>query len=628
MCGINGIFTGACSPEDLNRVMQMNDKLSHRGPNGQGTWQHGEVTLGHARLSIIDLSDAGGQPMTAHNNRYGLVFNGEIYNYRELKKIILADFPETKFLSETDSEVLLYACIYYKEKALSMLNGMFAFAFYDAECHELFVARDRMGIKPFYYFVNHNCFVFSSEIRALLASGIPERKLNTTALSDYFRYNTVHAPKTLISNVYMLMPGHYMKIKHKQALLPECYWNAGKIFTKTERVSREEVLYNVQHLFGEAVQRRLVSDVPFGAFLSGGIDSSAVVAMMSQYSEKPVSTFSVTFEEEQFSEAKYARMVAEKYGTKHHEIRLTPADFLRELPYAMQATDHPSNDGPNTFVVSKATRMAGITMALSGLGGDELFAGYPVFNHALNFSKLSWLGNIPHMFRKSMADLMTISGKKTSLLKLAELLRQKEINFPSFYAGSRKLFSEDYLQTLTKNLFPSANAVEEIARQAATCFPDNKHLLSRVSYAEMYSYMQHVLLRDTDQMSMAVALEVRVPFLDYTLVEYVLGLEDSYKMPSTPKKLLVDALGDKLPPEIVHRPKMGFTLPWKHWLKNELHDFASAQIHALGKMEFVHAPELDSLFKDFLDDRPHATWSRIWHLVSLNHWLETNQISV
>lgn len=628
MCGINGIFSGASSPADLSSVMQMNEKLRHRGPNGQGTWQKDALTLGHVRLSIIDLSDAGSQPMTAHNNRYGLVFNGEIYNYRELKKIILTDFPDTVFRSETDSEVLLYACIYYKEKALSMLNGMFAFAFYDAESQELFVARDRMGIKPFYYFENGPQFVFSSEIRALLASGIPERKINTKALSDYFRYNTVHAPQTLIKDVYMLMPGHYIKIRQGQAWQPVCYWNAGKNYTNSEHTSREEVLYNVQKLFGESVQRRLVSDVPFGAFLSGGIDSSAVVAMMSQYSRQAVSTFSVTFEEEQFSEAKYARMVAEKYGTKHHEIKLTPADFLQELPYAMQATDHPSNDGPNTYVVSKATRMTGITMALSGLGGDELFAGYPVFSHAQSFSKLSWLGSLPHSLRKSFAAMLSVSGKKNSLLKLAELMRQKEINFPVFYAGSRKLFSEDYLKLLTKNIFPAENAVEEIARQAMFGFPDNEHLLSRVSYAEMYSYMQHVLLRDTDQMSMAVALEVRVPFLDYTLVEYVLGLEDVYKMSSTPKKLLVDALGDKLPQEIVNRPKMGFTLPWKHWLKNELHGFALDQIQALGKKDFANATALDTLFKDFMEDKHHATWSRIWHLVSLNHWLETNQISV
>jgi len=627
MCGINGLFAAGSGRNDLPRVQAMNARLKHRGPDDSGTWQHGALTLGHVRLSIIDLSAAGHQPMCSADGRYALVFNGEIYNFRDIRKKIDREHPGIIYKSETDSEVLLYACILYGTEAIHLLNGMFAFAFYDTLTGELLLVRDRLGIKPLYYFSDGKHLVFSSEIRALLASGIPEKKLNHKALSDYFRYNTVHAPQTLVQGVQLLLPGHYMHVSPNLQTTQTCYWDAGTNASKHASVKREEAVEQVKHLLGEAVKRRLVADVPFGAFLSGGIDSSAIVALMSNSSSTPVSTFSVTFDDAAFSEAKYSRMIADKYGTRHTEIRLRPDDFLQDLPDAMNAMDHPGNDGPNTFVVSRATRKAGITMALSGLGGDELFAGYPVFTRALTFSRLQWLNALPAGLRKAIASTLHSFANKPALNKLAELLSQEELHFPAFYAGSRKLFNEEFLQTLTRGVFPAENVVEDIARRAQAHFPDKGHILSRVSYAEMYSYMQHVLLRDTDQMSMAVALEVRVPFLDYTLVEYVMGLSDDIKYPSSPKKLLVDALGDMLPHELVHRPKMGFTLPWKHWLKNELHTLTVEQLTALSKRSFADVKNIQGLMDDFMQDKPQATWSRIWHLVALNHWMETNGIS-
>jgi asparagine synthase (glutamine-hydrolysing) len=331
----------------------------------------------------------------------------------------------------------------------------------------------------------------------------------------------------------------------------------------------------------------------------------------------------VNFDESEFSEAQYAKVIAKKYHTKHHEIKLSPEDFLKQLPEALNAMDHPSGDGPNTYVVSKATKQAGITMALSGIGGDELFAGYDVFKRMTELQKKSWLNALPVFVRKAGGSILRARKNTVGNHKVAELLGQPQINFKSAYPLNRTVYTRRELNNLLHDSDPFGR-IDEIVSSAVQI---ENHLLSTVSICEIETYLQNTLLRDTDQMSMAVALEVREPFLDYKLIEFVLSVNDQYKYPNTPKKLLVDSLGDLLPPEVVNRPKMGFTLPWQQWLKADLKSFCEKNIFELSERDFCNNAGIRNLWTRFLNNDPNVKWSRIWHLVVLNNWMAANNIN-
>ena len=466
--------------------------------------------------------------------------------------------------------------------------------------------------------------MFSSEIRSLLSSQLIPKKLDENSLSDYLRYQTVHAPNTIVKGVKMLMPGHYIKASTDKVTIHN-YWSlTGNISNASAGKSYDEVCKEVNNLLTKSVERRLIADVPFGAFLSGGIDSSAIVGLMSKVSSEKVKTFSVVFDESEFSEAKYAQLIAKKFNTDHHEIKLSPADFLEQLPNALKAMDHPSGDGPNTYVVSKVTKEAGITMALSGLGGDELFAGYDVFKRTLELNNKKWLNALPLFMRGAGGSILKTAKPGIASDKVAEFIKQAKLNFNSYYPLSRQVLMDDQILKLVNTQQLTANRVSEIINELQIA--DSKFQISQVTIAEISTYMQNVLLRDSDQFSMAHALEVRVPFIDYTLVEYVLGIPDKYKSVASPKKLLVDALGDMLPPEIVNRPKMGFTFPWKLWVKNELKSFCEQKMISLSRRKFFNEKGIINLWNDFLADNPRISWSRIWYLVVLENWLQENGI--
>lgn len=626
MCGITGIFSSRIPEENRKKmVTAMNSAIAHRGPDNEGIWTENECTLGHRRLSIIDLSIESNQPFLSSDKRYVIVYNGELYNYKELKLQLQrsaqgeATLPYF-FKTNSDTEVVLAAFIKWGPKCLDLFNGMFAFAIYDRENKEVFVARDPMGVKPLYYSYSDEGFAFSSELRAILKSGIRRFTINHSVLPEYAMYQTVMAPNTIIKGIKVLLPGHYMHLS-AQGLVSKQYFDITQI-AATPEMPYNDICKRVAELLGASVQRRMVSDVPFGAFLSGGIDSSAVVGLMSSVSTERINTFNISFDESEFSEAQYARVIAKKFGTIHHEIKLRPADFLSQLPEALAATDHPGGDGPNTYIVSKATKNAGITMALSGIGGDELFAGYPVFNHMQRLSQKSWLDKTPHFLRLLAGGAIELKGRHVSAMKTAELLKQKDINFLTAYPRVRSLFTEKQLQHIIAG--NPYSAYENLLREVPQY--ENK-LITSVSVAEIKSYLQNVLLRDADQMSMAVALEVREPFLDKHLVQFVLSLKDETKMPVSPKKLLVDSLGDLLPKEIVNRPKMGFTLPWQHWLKSELSSFVDHQLSELNSKSLFEKGSVIELWKRFQKDDPLISWSRIWHLATLNHWLDTNNVT-
>jgi len=620
MCGITGIY-GMSSGQSSSSIRLMNNAISHRGPDDEGYYVDEQVALGHRRLAIIDLSPAGHQPMHSNDGNLEIAFNGEIYNFNDVKKLLTG----YAFKSGSDTEVILAAYQQWGKDCLHHLNGMFAFAIWDKAKQELFIARDRLGIKPVYYFSKDKMFLFSSEIRALLQSGIVPRKINRRVIHEYFTYQTIHAPETFINNVFMLMPGHCMTI-NTSGINIERYWHIveNTDFSSSGK-SYREVCEDINKLFFDAVNRRLISDVPFGAFLSGGIDSSAVVGAMSRIHSQPVKTFTIAFDESDFSEAKFAKLIADKFKTDHHEFLLKPEEFLNQLPEAMNALDHPSGDGPNSYIVSKITRQAGVTMALSGLGGDELFAGYPVFKRTELLYQKSWLWKLPLPLRQLLGKLITALKKDTASIKLQQLLLSPDASLQYSFPVSRQISNAQQLSLFIEEKFNGIDAVKEIIKElnkSSAGLP----LFSQVSAAEISSYMQNVLLRDTDQMSMAVALEVRVPFLDYKLVEYVMGVNDEYKNPVYPKKLLVDSLGDLLPDEVVHRKKMGFVFPWERWLKKELHAFCGDRIYALADRGFMNKEALTDRWQSFNEGKPGVRWLDIWLCVVLEHWLEKNNI--
>ena len=621
MCGINGIYNANGLENGQALIQPMNDAIAHRGPNSDGVFtDQQQVALGHRRLSIIDLSDAGQQPFFSSDKNLVMVFNGEVYNFQEIKAEI-GDYP---YQSGTDTEVILAAYQKWGKDCLKKFNGMFAFAVWNKQTEELFLVRDRLGIKPLYYYQKDKQLVFSSEIRGLLASGIVPKKLSQEGLVDYLRYQTVHAPNSILQDVKMLPPAHFMHIK-EGAVQIGSYWNAKEDYEHNLPTSYEAVKSEVKNRFFKAVERRLVADVPFGAFLSGGIDSSAVVGAMSQISSLPVRTFSVTFDEAEFSEAKFAQMVADKFNTEHTEIRLTPDYFLEELPLALASIDHPSGDGPNSYIVSKVTKQAGVTMALSGLGGDELFAGYDVFKRVLSLQSKQWLGKVPSAFRQLAGWGLQKARPSVASDKIASLLQQGDLGITGAYPITRQVLLENSIKALLTFSGLPENAVSQKAK--AHRF-NGLPILSQVSVLEMETYMQNVLLRDTDQMSMASALEVRVPFLDHELVELALGISDQFKYPATPKKLLIESLGDLLPSEVVNRPKMGFTLPWATWLKTTLKDFAQERLESLaGRSAFQEKALLD-LWSAFLQGNPSVTWSRLWPLIVLEDWMQKHGIEI
>ncbi len=617
MCGIAGIIGLKDKSVAHKKIALMTESLKHRGPDATGVFVDEEIALGHLRLSIIDLSETANQPFFDSSNRYSIIFNGEIYNYREVKKS-LPDYP---FRTNSDTEVILAAFEKYGADCLSLLNGMFAFAIWDRDRRELFAARDRLGVKPFYYAQTADgTFIFASEIRAILNSQLIPRKLNNNGIYDYLMYQSVYAPETIVENIFQLPAGDFGMFSHGR-FKTRPFWRIEKSPLEKITDDPDTIKKQVKELLLNSVEQRMISDVRLGAFLSGGIDSSAVVALMSEVSTQPVETFSIAFGEKEFDESPFSDRIAEQYKTKHTKIFLTAGDFLKQLPEALKAADSPSGDGVNTYVVSKATKKSGIKVALSGLGGDELFAGYPNF---LKWYKTytSLLSNIPHFFRKPFAMALANSGN-SKYQRVGDIVSAKKINLSGVYPMFRQVMSQQIIGDLYKNGHHE-NSIQKILRdreREIEKFP----VLSQFSIAELLGYTQNVLLKDTDQFSMASALEVREPFFDYKLVEYVLRIPDEIKYPKYPKSLLVESIYPMLPDEIVHRPKMGFVLPFDKWMRNELKDFCQNRLENLAEREIFDSHRLLQKWSDFQTGKNGVLWSHLWHLVVLTEWLENNK---
>jgi asparagine synthase (glutamine-hydrolysing) len=614
MCGISAIVHPKGELQVRSILEGMNAAMTHRGPDAGGFFTNKHIGLGHRRLSIIDTEQSANQPMRSSNNNWIIVFNGEIYNYVELKANELQDVT---FKTASDTEVILELFQRYGIECLSKLKGMFAFVIHNIETHDTFVVRDRYGMKPLYFSMQKNgCFI-ASEIRSLLASDSIPRKLNRVALEEYIETQTVCAPNTLIENVQLLEAGHYLHFKENETT-KHCYYRllADTSYELTDKKSTQELLRSTLR---ESVVQHMRADVPFGAFLSGGIDSSLLVGLMSEVRSEKINTFQISFEEEAFDERKYAQLVAKKFGTDHHEINLSAKAFLQDIPSAVASIDFPSGDGPNTYAVSKATKEAGLTVAISGLGGDELFAGYPVFQYMQSIEK-SFLLKLSYPLRKSASTLLNTISPSRSLRKKAELLGLPNANLASAFPLVRNVWKANELISRTIKHF-------EIENNFNFIFEKQAPLLNRVSAAEIESYMQHVLLRDSDQMSMAHSLEIRVPFLDHQVVELATHLSNDLKNPTSPKKFLTETFAEILPEEVVNRKKMGFTLPWSVWMKNELRDFTEQGFHVLYEQGVVNEKALRKAWSQFLLGSEERSFISFWHLSVLGHWMKNNRIT-
>ncbi len=621
MCGIAGIISVGKALSFTDKIIFMNKALKHRGPDNHSDWKNNDILLAHSRLSIIDLSAQAHQPFFSADKRFILVFNGEIYNYHQIRLKIIQEIKNVKFKTNSDTEVILEAYKAYGKNCLKLFNGMFAFAIWDIEKKELFAARDRMGEKPFYFHHFDSTFIFASEINSILESGLVERKINKNALYDYLNYQTAFAPMTMVNLVYQLMPGEFLEFKNN-VVYKEIYWKPEVV---KEDVSEEKCSFKIKSLFEESIKLRMVADVEVGAFLSGGIDSSAIVAQMSEISSQKIHTFSVIFGEKDYSEEKYSELIANRFNTNHHSLTVNSADFLNELPAILKATDSPGGDGPNTYIVAKATRKTGIKVALSGVGGDELFAGYPVFKQAVKFRKQILLRKSPKFLRSFTGSLYHGLKKNSTSLKLKRILTEEKLTEAEFYAHSRQLFSNSESISIIGEFNKMNSSVKKMASAIFKQY-DSAHLLSAISICEMQTYLQNILLRDGDQMTMAHALEVRAPFLDHHLIQYVLSVNDKEKYPHTPKQLFTKAMGDLLPKEIINRKKMGFVFPWKDWMKNELFLFCDEKINDLSERSIFNKEAVLKLWNSFIKNDKTVTWTMLWHLVSLEVWMQTHRI--
>jgi asparagine synthase (glutamine-hydrolysing) len=622
MCGINGIYQFSGLKINPNVIAKMNDTIIHRGPDAEGVYHDDFVLLGHRRLSIIDVTSAANQPMTDSSNRFVIVFNGEIYNFNALK----SQLSEYQFKTHSDTEVVLAAYIKWGKQCVQHFDGMFAFAVWDKQNHSLFIARDRLGIKPLYYVLDNDKIIFSSAIKSILNSDLIDRKINQDALVDYLRFQTVHAPFTIVDELYMLEPGQYMFFNDDKQEL-KTYWHPTTHF-KSVHDSKSQIEVEISDILSKSVEQRMIADVPFGAFLSGGIDSSIIVGLMAEKHNQKIDTFSVVFNENEFSEAKYARLIADKFKTNHHEINLSVDEFKDLIPTAMKFYDHPSGDGLNTYVVSKKTAEQGVKMALSGLGGDELFGGYPVFHQIPNLQSKKWLASFPNYARKYVGIINHIIKGDVASSKIREILKQEYFDTEFIYQFSRQSLLDDQIKRILNKRPLPKNKVFDLSHELIGYNTNGWQLppLSRISVVEMMTYMQNTLLRDVDQMSMANSLEVRVPFLDHHLVEYVLGINDTVKNPDSYKKLLVDSFKNLLPSEIYNRPKMGFVLPYEKWMKGDLQAFCKEYLNEIKNISYINAKSIDKLWSDFIKGSKRVGWSRIWHLVTLGHWIKENKI--
>jgi len=622
MCGIAGIFAPTLSPDTREQALaRMVKRMHHRGPDDTGKHTQGPLTFGMARLAIFDPAN-GHQPMFSDDGRYALIFNGAIYNYRELREELIA--RGHRFRTECDTEVLLACYREYGAAALPRLRGMFAFAVWDAAEQRLFVARDALGIKPLYYArLPQRGLIFASELNALRASGLLTMEIDPLSVGEYLAWFSVPAPRTIYQGVANLPPGRLLEIRSDGRLQTRSWWQLpAPQQPAREARSYAEFTRGLRAELEDSVRAHRLADVPVGAFLSGGMDSTAIVGLMSRLTPGRLKTFSLVFEDPAYSERASARLAAETFGTEHHEEVLTGAKIAADLPAILAAYDQPTGDGINTWYASRMARQGGVTVALSGLGGDELFGGYPSFRVLPRLNRLLPLWQqLPASLRNRIVGALRRRGSTRSR-KLADFLQYSR-DLHELASLQRRVVPENVrlsllnpeARTLAERLGPNHPMLDDFT---AELLGADSHQI--ISAWELRTYMADVLLRDSDVFSMAHSLELRVPFVDTKLLAWLWPQPRAFKYdPVEPKRALADAVADLIPAAIRHRPKQGFSLPFPIWMRRELRPFLEDCFSpaTLAHCPWLNAQAAQQLWRDYLSGNDTRAWSRVWSLAVL-----------
>jgi len=632
MCGICGKLSNSGNGVSRDLLLRMCRTLKHRGPDDEVTWViskpgFGSVGLGHTRLSIIDLSSAGRQPITNEDKSLRLVFNGEIYNYRRLREALKKNGH--RFSSKTDSEVILHQ---YEEdgiRCLDKLNGMFAFALWDNRKNRLYLCRDRLGIKPLVYYWDGATLVFASEIKSILTDAGIKKEMDWTALGLYLNLSYVPSPRTIYKHIRKLQPGNYL-IAENGSVTTHQYWDVAGCDSPHANV--DSFSFQKKQLFdlvNTSVQRRLISDVPLGAFLSGGIDSSIVVGLMARNMDRPVKTFSIGYEDlPLYDETAYAKEVADFHGTDHHEFKLNYRDVLDIVPAVLDSLDEPFSDSSvfPTYIVSQKTRQE-VTVALAGDGADELFAGYRKYMGEYWFQYYS---RLPNVVKKSIVPILIHALPDSRNSRLTEKLRRAK----KFLTGAhgrledrmlawKEIFSPDACRKLLNpDIFVKASfgtAPNVIAGYLDRYAGDT---VNKMLYLDVKDSLPDDMLNKVDRMSMQNALEVRVPFLDHEVVEFIFRIQGDKKLHRGKRKyILLEAFKDLLPETIQKRPKWGFEVPISAWLKKELrflvNDYLSES--CIKEQGIFDYRSVNDLIQRYLTGKSDTSW-QIWNLIVFEYW--------
>lgn len=623
MCGIAGKLSFGKTLVTEANITQMTDAIAHRGPDDSGSYlsKDKKVGLGQRRLSIIDLSPAGHQPMN-FGGRYWIVFNGEIYNYQEKREALLAD--GVHFVSQTDTEVILALYDRYKEKCVDHLRGMFAFAIYDEKEQTLFCARDRVGKKPFKYYADQHTFMFGSELKAILTQPEYKKEVDYTAIHHYLTLQYVPAPMTGFKNLKKLEPGHYLLVDVKTGKIKKHqYWRLdySQKLDQTEEAWKEQIIDKLD----ESVRLRMIADVPLGAFLSGGIDSSAVVGLMSKHSSTPVKTFSIGFKEQSHNELPYARIVAEKFKTDHTEFIVEP-QAIDILPMLVRQYEEPYADSSAlaTYYVSKMTREH-VTVALNGDGGDENFAGYgrySVQQFGLMYDKFRLLNQYATL---PATRLLANTIKTTLTNRMRQFAESATDDYRTRYVDYICYFSNDMKAKLYDETFKNKVWDNDTYQLIAKKFDEAKTSDKRdqTLYADFTTYLPDDLLVKVDIATMTVALEGRSPFLDHELLELTAKIPFGLKLrgANDKKYILKKALEGLVPNEVMYRPKMGFGVPIEHWFRGQLNDYIKDIL--LSEKAASRGIFDQAAIRSLIDEHANTKINhahRLWALLTLELW--------
>lgn len=623
MCGIAGIVLKQnVESIDLSEALKrMANSMSHRGPDDEGLFitREGRAGLVSRRLAVRDLSASGHMPMHGADGRVSITYNGEIYNAGSLRTAL--ESQGCVFRSGTDTEVILHGYVKWGKDVVHKLRGMFAFAVLDQRGDPmLLLSRDHMGVKPLYHAQSDLGFVFASELKTILAAGFVSHEVSSAGLVGYLTLGSVPNPHTIYRDISALPPASLLQVDLRTLAGAPCtYWSLPTNTVK--ETSFDEAVVRVRQQLAEVVGMRMVSDVPIGAFLSGGLDSSSVVTLMHEATNTSIRTCSMVFEESAYSEKSYSRDVAKLIDADHYERVITAGDLSREFDNILAAMDQPSNDGVNTYFASQTARHAGLTVALSGLGGDELFGGYPntFFQVPKVYKALQITSQIPGGSALMHSAIRNLSGQN-GWLRIADAL-QMPVSPSNAYLSRRGFFSRSEVQSLVSpdiwnEALKTFDPIRHVEQNAGTA--PNGEFFNWIARAELRTYTHHQLLRDTDIMSMVHSLEVRVPFLDHVLVESMLQLSQGIKMQnnSGPKPLLSAAMKDALPRIVLNRKdKMGFTFPFAVWLNGTLQKQVSACVASLTDYDFLQPTSVEKVQMQFRLGRIH--WSRLWALMAL-----------